>query len=217
MNKMKIVFAVYAFLFLGCVYFVREKANIVIKNYSHRNIDSIYIPITKDFVKGPVFPGAREKIAVMIPRSTKHKSGLSIDIFQNGIKKSVTYGYCDPGFGCTQTDTVISVYNHGITTNNRSLDEPAEYFLYLFDKTSKRIDSVTVEKGILIKEGDTNGKIFILNYALFRQDPVINIYMHGLVKSFPYRIEHDWDNWNSYQKIVEIFDKDIPIPQLRNK
>lgn len=214
MNKMKILYAICTISFVGCMNFIQERGYVVIKNYSDRSIDSIHIPITNDIQKNPVLPGAQRKIEVFIPESIKHKSGLSISIFQNGVKKIVSYGYCDPGFGCVQTDTVISVFNHGITTNNRILNEPTEFLLYLFDKTSKRIDSVTVGKGILIKEGDTNGKKFILNYALFKLNPVLNIYLHGLDKSFQYKIKHDWNNWNSNEKIVGLFDKDIRYSDL---
>lgn len=207
MERTAVIFYTLLYLALGCsCNLFQQKIRISITNYSTASIDSIIVPYKNTKFNKKIYSRETRTIEVEMPKRIPNKSGLSLYLYQKGKKNVIGWGYCD--LECIQTIKNIYVFDNGITFKDEKLLKPKEITLYVFDRTSKRVDSIIPANGSLKKKNITNKYIELnLDFENFEKDPKLKIYQQG--KIYIIKVDHNWEDWNSTQEIVNVYDNGI--------
>ncbi len=193
------------FAFIACRGQTHQTIHLHITNRSSHQIDSILIPYN-NIKLSEVGIGKTAKVELNIStalRSTD-EGAFPLYIFQNGRKINTNWGFHDWGTFAAANE-FIYLFDNGVSAKDENLPKPQKFILHIGDNTSTKIDSVTVEPGILEKQYiRSRGIELILDFEKFQRDPIIKI--HQQEKLFVARIAHDWKDWNNTQEIVYIYD-----------
>jgi hypothetical protein len=170
-------------------------------------IDSVIIPY-KEIKAVSIRPGEKYTLIVDVSDfNNQHEGVIPFYIFQNQKKISGSFGFHDYGM-FFKKEEYIYVYDKGFNYKDEDLKKPDLIKIFLVRKISYAIDSIEISPLILKKKTFQSTFIeLLLDYALFEKNPEIKFYQKG--KPYMIKVEHDWDNWNYNQVILEIYDNGV--------
>lgn len=182
-----------------------EVRDLSITNCSEELIDSVSFHGVRPYAIFNIAPGERRLFHMDLPPEDRGGEAVyPITFYRNSKIFRGAWGRYYPGI----TDTVfsdIALYEHGIGTSSRAPHPQSDFYIYLVNRSSSRIDSIKARNGgikhYLVSE--TAFSMWI-DFAKFIADSAIQIRRNDVWENFV--VPHDWYDWNRQNCLVTLDD-----------
>lgn len=176
---------------------------VTIHNKSKDTIDSVYFPHNKKSHFLDIKNGEQKKFTIDISTLKAGQDGiLEMYLYKNKKVFFASFNYDESGVDDEPTGSHVYLFDNGYQNIDKEPVTPAEFYLYLINKSDVLIDSIKFAGSIqhFIYTAGTKKEITIkLPYITFSKNSRLNIFQNGM--NYTILIDHDWDNWNNNQEI----------------
>jgi hypothetical protein len=186
----------------------QEHVQLHIINRSGKHIDSIVLPANSISHRQRVETGDSVKLTVTVWSKDISGEGLfPLYLYRGGVKTYVSWGLHDFG-RLAKTDERFYVFDNGVNWVNEPLKPPAQFTLYVVDKSKTRTDSIQLMPGVARKSAlQPTFYKFEADFDSLKTHPYLRAKRSGKWKTM--QIVHDWNNWNVTERMLYLHDDEI--------